>query len=145
MELMLSFGANVIIWCYHVMLSSGMIIPPFFIFPENFTHSIYTVTDWRMNKCIVLPMLENQKLFYFYSQQCQFTLVYLSHQRQRGHHFQYFEQYFEIFWKKYNLALYLVEMDTDPDPPKLLRMRGQNSLWKNLLYITLMARVIQIL
>ena len=36
---MLSFGANVIIWCYHVMLSSGMITPPYFIFPENFTHS----------------------------------------------------------------------------------------------------------
>jgi hypothetical protein len=29
---MVSSGANVIIWCYHVMLSSG-------IFPENFTHS----------------------------------------------------------------------------------------------------------
>ncbi len=36
---MLSYGANVIIWCYHVILSSGMITPPFFIFPENFTHS----------------------------------------------------------------------------------------------------------
>jgi hypothetical protein len=36
---MLSFGANVIIWCYHVMLSSEMITPPYFIFPENFTHS----------------------------------------------------------------------------------------------------------
>jgi hypothetical protein len=36
---MLSYGANVIIWCYLVMLSSGMITPPFFIFPENFTHS----------------------------------------------------------------------------------------------------------
>jgi hypothetical protein len=45
---MLSFGANVkivssgdnvIIWCYHVMLSAGMITHPFFIFPENFTHS----------------------------------------------------------------------------------------------------------
>jgi hypothetical protein len=40
----LSSGANVIIcnviiWCYHVMLSSGMITHPFFIFPENFTHS----------------------------------------------------------------------------------------------------------
>ncbi len=29
-ELMLSFGANVIIWCYHVMLSSRMITPPFY-------------------------------------------------------------------------------------------------------------------
>jgi hypothetical protein len=28
----LSFGANVIIWCYHVMLSSGMITPPFLFF-----------------------------------------------------------------------------------------------------------------
>ncbi len=29
----------VIIWCYHVMLSWGMITPPHFIFPENFTDS----------------------------------------------------------------------------------------------------------
>jgi hypothetical protein len=38
--IMVSSGANVIIWCYHVMLSSGMITHPFFIFPENFTHSV---------------------------------------------------------------------------------------------------------
>jgi hypothetical protein len=38
--IMVSSGAIVIIWCYHVMLSSGMITHPFFIFPENFTHSI---------------------------------------------------------------------------------------------------------
>ena len=31
-DAILSSGANVIIWCYHVMLSSGMITPPFFIF-----------------------------------------------------------------------------------------------------------------
>ncbi len=37
--IMVSSGANVIIWCYHVMLSAGMITHPFFIFPENFTHS----------------------------------------------------------------------------------------------------------
>jgi hypothetical protein len=37
--IMVSSGANVIIWCYHVMLSSGKITQPFFIFPENFTHS----------------------------------------------------------------------------------------------------------
>jgi hypothetical protein len=36
---MVPSGANVIIWCYHVMLSPGMITHPFFIFPENFTHS----------------------------------------------------------------------------------------------------------
>jgi hypothetical protein len=29
---MLQSGANVIIWCYHVMLSSGMITPPPFYF-----------------------------------------------------------------------------------------------------------------
>ncbi len=39
---MVSSGANVIISCYHVMLSSGMITHPFFIFPENFTHSLFT-------------------------------------------------------------------------------------------------------
>ncbi len=40
--IMVSSGANVIIWCYHVMLSSGMIThTPFFIFPENFTHSLF--------------------------------------------------------------------------------------------------------
>jgi hypothetical protein len=30
--IMVSSGGNVIIWCYHVMLSSGMITPPFFYF-----------------------------------------------------------------------------------------------------------------
>ncbi len=39
--IMVSSGANVIIWCYHVMLSSWMITPPFFVFPGNFTHSSY--------------------------------------------------------------------------------------------------------
>ncbi len=38
--------ANVIIWCYHVILSSGMITPPFFIFPGNFTHSFSNMTQW---------------------------------------------------------------------------------------------------
>jgi hypothetical protein len=34
------------------------------------------------------------------------------------HNFQYFVQYFDICWKKYNLALCLVEIerDTNPDP-----------------------------
>jgi hypothetical protein len=40
--ILVSSGANVIIWCYHVMLSSGMITHPFFIFPENCTHSRLT-------------------------------------------------------------------------------------------------------
>jgi hypothetical protein len=37
--IIVSSGAHVILWCYHVMLSSGMLTHPFFIFPENFTHS----------------------------------------------------------------------------------------------------------
>jgi hypothetical protein len=45
LDAMLSFGANVIIWCYHVMLSSGMITHPFFIFPENFTHSFLALSS----------------------------------------------------------------------------------------------------
>ncbi len=40
--IMVSSGANAIIWCYHVMLSSGIITHPLFIFPENFTHSEYS-------------------------------------------------------------------------------------------------------
>jgi hypothetical protein len=40
-----SSGGNVIICCYHVMLSAGMITYPFFIFPENFTHS------WKKRLC----------------------------------------------------------------------------------------------
>ncbi len=42
---MLSYGANVIIRCYHVILSSGMITPTFFIFPENFTHSFLNAKE----------------------------------------------------------------------------------------------------
>ncbi len=33
--IMVSSGASVIIWCYHVMLSSGMITPPFLFFLET--------------------------------------------------------------------------------------------------------------
>ncbi len=56
LELMLyvfvSSGANVIIWCYHVMLSSGMISHPFFIFPEKFTHSSFLITC----RCLLLAV-----------------------------------------------------------------------------------------
>jgi hypothetical protein len=57
--IMLQSGANVIIWCYHVMLSSWMITPPFFIFPENFTHSCKTrvwtkhESNWRTTDLFV--------------------------------------------------------------------------------------------
>jgi len=44
--IMVSSEANVIIWCYHVMLSCGMITHPFFIFPENFTHSFCGKLRW---------------------------------------------------------------------------------------------------
>jgi hypothetical protein len=37
---MVSSGANVIIWCYHVMLSSGMITHPFFFLKTSLTHAI---------------------------------------------------------------------------------------------------------
>jgi hypothetical protein len=60
---MVSSGANVIIWCYHVMLSSGMITHPFFIFPENFTHSILHPKPGDRN----LPqgkLLSRSKLFF---------------------------------------------------------------------------------
>ncbi len=41
---------------------------------------------------------------FFYSQQWQSTLFYLSHQCHRFHNFQYFGQHIEIFWKKYSLS-----------------------------------------
>ncbi len=47
--IMESSGANVIIWCYHVMLSR-MITHPFFIFPENFTHSLSRGPNELLNK-----------------------------------------------------------------------------------------------
>jgi hypothetical protein len=48
---MVSSGGNVIIWCYIVMLSSGMITHPFFIFPENFTHSFYQCRAVSFEEC----------------------------------------------------------------------------------------------
>jgi hypothetical protein len=51
--IIVSSGANVILWCYHVMLSSGMITHPFFIFPENFTHSLERVLLEKMQSCFV--------------------------------------------------------------------------------------------
>ena len=51
----LSFGANVIIWCYHVMLSIGMITPPLFIFPEPSLTRISgpwgSIVSKRQNRC----------------------------------------------------------------------------------------------
>jgi hypothetical protein len=59
--IVVSSGATVVIWCYHVMLSSGMITHPFFIFPENFTHSqnrsIYSNLDPPINSCWTVPLL----------------------------------------------------------------------------------------
>jgi hypothetical protein len=64
---MLSPGANVIIWCYHVMLSSGMITPLFFIFPENFTHSspeAIRVTSNNIWLNVAQRMLESSQIWY---------------------------------------------------------------------------------
>jgi hypothetical protein len=49
-------GSNVIMFCYHVMLSWGMITPPHFIFPENFTDS------YRSNKSRLDHFQRNVKL-----------------------------------------------------------------------------------
>ncbi len=43
---MVSSGANVIIWCYHVMLSSGMITPPFFCLSWKL-HSLPSLIKFR--------------------------------------------------------------------------------------------------
>ena len=37
--------SGVIIWCYHLLLSSEMITPPFFIIIENVTHSHFPHID----------------------------------------------------------------------------------------------------
>jgi hypothetical protein len=51
--IMLQSVANVILWCYHVMLSSGMITPPFFIFPENFTYAEkFHQPEWEFSRYI---------------------------------------------------------------------------------------------
>jgi hypothetical protein len=34
------------------------------------------------------------------------------------HNFQYFGKYIAIFWRKYSLAVHLVEINTDPDPDR---------------------------
>jgi hypothetical protein len=79
--IMVSSGAIVIIWCYHVMLSSGMITHPFFIFPENFTHSpsppnLENGTYVRQQQQLVrlIPTMEQQRTavnFSFYTNQLQ--------------------------------------------------------------------------
>jgi len=45
-------------------------------------------------------MLENQKVFDYYSQRSEFQLFYLSRERHRGQKYQYFGQYIDIFRKK---------------------------------------------
>jgi hypothetical protein len=58
--IMASSGANVIIWCYHVMLSSVMITPPFFIFPGNFTHSLKNLKNGNL-KVVYISDVKAQK------------------------------------------------------------------------------------
>jgi hypothetical protein len=61
--------------------------------------------------------------FYFYSQQCQFTMLYLSHQCQRCHNFIQFGQHIEIFWKKYSLSLTLAKINTYTGSDKIFKIR----------------------
>ncbi len=79
---MLSSGPNVIIWCYYVMLSSGMITPPFFIIPENFTHSFVTIIILPFsNICKILSssLLSTTERFFFLEKYCKKTFIpYLS-------------------------------------------------------------------
>ncbi len=65
----------------------------------------------------VLHVNGNQNYFFTFIHRASLQF-YLSLQRQRGHNFQYFGQFIEIFWKKYYLALHSVEMFTDTDPLK---------------------------
>ncbi len=60
LELILWYGSNVIILCYHLMLSSGMITPPLFIFPENFTHSTVIA---KMEFTKSMPLYIGLKIF----------------------------------------------------------------------------------
>jgi hypothetical protein len=68
----------------------------------------------------VLHMLENQifLLLLFTALPVYSTMFHLFHQIQRCHHFQYFEIYIEILWKKI-IGFQLFHMhgiDNDPDP-----------------------------
>ncbi len=48
----------------------------------------------------VLNMLKNKEKFYnFYSQQCQFTMIFLSYEWKNSHDCKYFGRHIEIFWK----------------------------------------------
>jgi hypothetical protein len=58
----LSSGTNVIIWDY--MLSSGMITHPFFIFPENFTHSLTSSVSPAENLCELQPSASCIEIFF---------------------------------------------------------------------------------
>ncbi len=54
--IMVSSGANVIIWCYHVMLSSGMITPPFLFFLE--TSLTRSLVMWERRKSMSKKLLD---------------------------------------------------------------------------------------
>jgi hypothetical protein len=47
---MVSSGANVIIWCYHVMLSSGMITHPFLFFLKTSLTHIFLLQNRRTDR-----------------------------------------------------------------------------------------------
>ncbi len=85
LEQMLSYGVNVIIQCYHVMLSSGMITTPFFIFPGNFTHSMKTqqiypvfryVMQWNLKYHSCVSNFDNTISIYLFTPICLFLLFF---------------------------------------------------------------------
>jgi hypothetical protein len=69
----------------------------------------------------VLHLLENQNFFTFkHSTTSRFHCLFffVSVTRVKIVIFRILQRYIEIFVEKYCSALHLVEMDTDPDPPK---------------------------
>ncbi len=60
----------------------------------------YPYPDPTQNLNTCWKIGENIYFLYFYSQQCQFTMFFLSHKWKRCHNFKYFVQHVEMFWKK---------------------------------------------
>jgi hypothetical protein len=73
----------------------------------------------------VLKILRKRNNFHnFYSQQGQFTMIFLSHQWQKCHNFKYFGRHIKILWKKLKrykcmeLIRHALDANPDPDPAK---------------------------
>ncbi len=84
--IMVSSGVNAIIWCYHVMLSSGMITHPFFYFSwklhslptmlhnrNRFLHRMLhhimwyvTQSQWHKKLTLVMMCIMSEQVLYYY-------------------------------------------------------------------------------